>query len=100
MRQLISYDDIAGCPEAEQTQVVAPQDPSASLYSKYQKRKPKKTAHHRMHAPTVAVETMDYEDENLSEEMDEGSQELAHDDIWDDSALIEAWNAATEEYEV
>lgn len=27
------------------------------------------------------------------------SQELTHEDVWDDSALIAAWNAATEEYE-
>jgi hypothetical protein len=30
----------------------------------------------------------------------EESRELTHDEIWDDSALIDAWNAATEEYEV
>lgn len=29
----------------------------------------------------------------------EKSRELTHGEIWDDSALIEAWNAATEEYE-
>ncbi|KAJ3774835.1 hypothetical protein FB446DRAFT_786545 [Lentinula raphanica] len=28
----------------------------------------------------------------------EESRELTHEEIWDDSALIEAWNAATEEY--
>lgn len=28
------------------------------------------------------------------------SRELSHAEIWDDSALREAWNAATEEYEV
>jgi hypothetical protein len=30
----------------------------------------------------------------------EDSRELTNDEIWDDSALIDAWNAATEEYEV
>jgi len=29
----------------------------------------------------------------------EQSRELTHEEIWDDSALVEAWNAATEEYE-
>jgi len=29
----------------------------------------------------------------------EKSRELTHEEIWDDSALIEAWNAAAEEYE-
>ena len=27
------------------------------------------------------------------------SRELTHEEIWDDSALVEAWNAAMEEYE-
>jgi hypothetical protein len=30
----------------------------------------------------------------------EDSRELTHKEIWEDSALIEAWNAATEEYQV
>ena len=28
------------------------------------------------------------------------SRELTHEEIWDDSALIDAWDAANEEYEV
>jgi hypothetical protein len=31
---------------------------------------------------------------------EENSRELTYEEIWDDSALIDAWNAATEEYEV
>lgn len=34
------------------------------------------------------------------EDEDAESRELTHDEIWDDSALIDAWNAASEEYEV
>lgn len=34
-------------------------------------------------------------------EVEEGeSRELTHQEIWDDSALIDAWNSATAEYEV
>lgn len=33
-------------------------------------------------------------------EQDDESRELTYEEIWDDSALINAWNAATEEYEV
>lgn len=29
----------------------------------------------------------------------EESRELTHEEIWDDSALVNAWDAATEEYE-
>lgn len=36
------------------------------------------------------------EDENEEDE----SRELTHDEIWDDSALVAAWDAANEEYEV
>ncbi|EJD04478.1 uncharacterized protein FOMMEDRAFT_155612 [Fomitiporia mediterranea MF3/22] len=42
-----------------------------------------------------AKETQDFDDD---EEEDE-SRELTHEEIWDDSALIAAWNAANEEYE-
>ncbi|KAH7911828.1 hypothetical protein BJ138DRAFT_1149746 [Hygrophoropsis aurantiaca] len=38
------------------------------------------------------------EDGQIQEEEGE-SQELTHDEIWDDSALIDAWNSATAEYE-
>jgi hypothetical protein len=30
----------------------------------------------------------------------EDERELTHEEVWDDSALIDAWNAAQEEYEV
>ena len=46
---------------------------------------------------------MNYGEAVLDEEEDgeyQESRELTHDEIWDDSALIDAWNAATEEYKV
>ena len=48
---------------------------------------------------------MIYDDDDANgerEEREEGeeSRELTYEEIWDDSALINAWNAATEEYEV
>lgn len=39
-----------------------------------------------------------FPDTNDCEE-DEESRELTHEEIWDDSALVNAWEAATEEYE-
>jgi hypothetical protein len=43
----------------------------------------------------------DAENDNVEEEEEEEeSRELAHDEIWDDSALIAAWESATAEYEV
>lgn len=52
--------------------------------------------------PDEQGERMDYgDDENGANGLEgwEESRELTHEEIWDDSALIEAWNAATEEYE-
>ena len=40
-------------------------------------------------APSIAASRGEFEE----------SRELTHEEIWDDSALIEAWNSATEEYE-
>jgi len=45
---------------------------------------------------------MNYDDVNAEAEdgeIGEESRELTHDEIWDDSALIDAWNSATAEYE-
>ncbi|KAA1475434.1 hypothetical protein DENSPDRAFT_842206 [Dentipellis sp. KUC8613] len=38
-------------------------------------------------------------DEGAAAEEGEESRELTHEDIWDDSALIDAWESATAEYE-
>lgn len=40
------------------------------------------------------------EDEEDSEDEEDESRNLTHEEIWDDSALIAAWDAANEEYEV
>jgi hypothetical protein len=39
-------------------------------------------------------------DDAVEEEEEEESRELMHEEIWDDSALIAAWESATAEYEV
>lgn len=41
----------------------------------------------------------DEDGEIEEEEEEEESRELTHEEIWDDSALIDAWNSATAEYE-
>ncbi|TFK47925.1 hypothetical protein OE88DRAFT_1664885 [Heliocybe sulcata] len=46
--------------------------------------------------PGTSSQAMNYNDDcNAYEE----SRELTHEEIWDDRALIDAWNAASEEYE-
>ncbi|GJE94252.1 hypothetical protein PsYK624_104210 [Phanerochaete sordida] len=39
------------------------------------------------------------ENGEYAEEEEEESRDLTHEEIWDDSALIDAWNSATAEYE-
>ncbi|KIK99203.1 hypothetical protein PAXRUDRAFT_132578 [Paxillus rubicundulus Ve08.2h10] len=41
----------------------------------------------------------DYGNDGMDEEEEEESRELTHQEIWDDSALIDAWNSAEAEYE-
>ena len=48
--------------------------------------------------PGEAMVVAAQEEEFYEEE--EESRELTHDEIWDDSALIDAWNSAAAEYEV
>lgn len=38
--------------------------------------------------------------ENQEDNDEEESRDLTHEEIWDDSALVDAWNSATAEYEV
>jgi hypothetical protein len=45
-------------------------------------------------------ENDEVEDGEANETEHEESRELTYEEIWDDSALIDAWNAAAEEYEV
>ena len=70
-RSLVSYDDI-----------------TAPYVVPTKRRKRNKRS-----APLQPAE----EDEALDDTTQ--SRELTHEEIWDDSALVEAWNAATEEYE-
>ncbi|KAL5534717.1 hypothetical protein ACEPAG_1181 [Sanghuangporus baumii] len=44
-------------------------------------------------------DTLDTEDADENEDEENESRELTHEEIWDDSVLIAAWDAANEEYE-
>ena len=48
----------------------------------------------------LGAESEHAEAEEYCEEDEEQSRELTHEEIWDDSALIDAWNSAAAEYEV
>jgi|ERR1700722_390936 len=117
MRQLVSYDDIVSCPEE---QFIGPQIPSSSsLPSKKRKRSTKRFKYTLQHwdEPDIEEDTTGYDQDNTDVLPDESqvvidsheeeepseyeeSREVTHEDLWDDSALIRAWDAATAEYEV
>lgn len=75
-RPLVSYDDIT---------------------LPYQPTKPPPKKRKRIQQKSVSEEA--FADPNDYDEEEEESRELTHEEIWDDSALVNAWEAATEEYE-
>jgi len=112
MRALISYDDIS-LPQAREDlrPHVSFDNPPPS---KRRRRSSHKASQH-WDDPGCSDETMNYDedaadgcvdtpadialDDEADQELEE-SRDLTYDEIWDDSALINAWDAAMEEYEV
>ncbi|KAJ7714585.1 hypothetical protein DFH07DRAFT_934589 [Mycena maculata] len=92
-RPLISYDDIT-LPYQSPPPAVSPSDKGLRNASKRKWVNTKQQQQQPSKNGQVAAE--DDEDE---EEEDAGNRYLTQEEIWDDSALIDAWNAATEEYE-
>ncbi|KAJ3988238.1 hypothetical protein F5890DRAFT_1493147 [Lentinula detonsa] len=103
MRPVVSYDDITLPYESHSTVVQEASKVTSNKTSSSKKRK-RKSRHSAAAASGNQGKpgqnrlngTEDDEDADYLEV--EESRELAHEEIWDDSALIEAWNAATEEY--
>jgi hypothetical protein len=94
MRPLVSYDDISDY-----------QPPVSSPDRGPPSKKHKGSSHvasQQQQRTGDFEQNMTYEDEGGlgGDYEEEESRELTHEEIWDDSALIEAWDAATEEYEV
>ena len=109
-RTLVSYDDISTPQDAGFAQLGPPvpstNQPPAKKRRTHQKAPPKRV-HQHWDDPGSTGDAMNYggtaydnghgHKETYEEEE---SRELTHDEIWDDSALIDAWNSATAEYEV
>ncbi|KAJ7231286.1 hypothetical protein B0H12DRAFT_1077212 [Mycena haematopus] len=97
-RPLISYDDITlpynqpepGLPPAATN---SPSGPSRSSKKRKWSKKVSLTNQNNKAANGPTEHEADDEDE------DGDSRYLTQEEIWDDSALIDAWDAATEEYE-
>ena len=112
-RTLVSYDDLTAPRYVAPAQLGPPlpstHQPPAKRRRTHQKAPPRRTNQHVQHwddpgsnAPEVGYGNgVDVDGEYAAEEEEEEeSRELTHEEIWDDSALIDAWNSATAEYEV
>lgn len=101
MRSVVSYEDLE-----QLTATPAPGPPPAKKRKRQQnKRKSlgsQKFAHWDEPAENhdVSFTGHDYAGDLEDRAADADSRELAHEEIWDDSALIEAWDAAMDEYKV
>jgi len=92
MRPIVSYDDITLPYEPESSTQSDARIPSPRPPAKKRKRSNAKSKPHRAPGSQLAGGSTSRVD-------DDDSRELTHGEIWDDSALIDAWNAAEEEYE-
>ncbi|KAG1725551.1 uncharacterized protein EDB91DRAFT_1254692 [Suillus paluster] len=106
-RQLVQYGDLE---QSQQTNGAggsssATQSRQPPLSKKRKTRSNQKTKRSRKlaHWDDPGDNQMNYDDASVHAEdgeiEEEESRELSHEEIWDDSALIDAWNSATAEYE-
>ncbi|KAF9443621.1 hypothetical protein P691DRAFT_764119 [Macrolepiota fuliginosa MF-IS2] len=90
-RPVVSYDDITLPYDAPEK----PLPPQKKRKRSNTNSAPKKPPHH-WDDPAADQDQEDMDDDDND---NEESRELTHEEIWDDSALINAWDAAMEEYD-
>ncbi|KAG7090626.1 hypothetical protein E1B28_009728 [Marasmius oreades] len=99
MRQVVSYEDITLPYEVtanaanEVTKLNTTYSNNNQKSQSKRKRKSRNSTNRSSNRQGVLPE-----ENHETEDMDM-SRELTYEEIWDDSALVDAWNAATEEYE-
>ncbi|KAJ6573796.1 hypothetical protein DFH09DRAFT_1151105 [Mycena vulgaris] len=102
-RPVISYDDITLPYQAPPPRNPPAGSSSNGSHSKKRKWSNQKAGPQQQANKNTAATSATYPPEEEEEETGEGedaeSRYLTSEEIWDDSALIDAWNAATEEYE-
>ncbi|KAJ7604760.1 hypothetical protein B0H17DRAFT_1120781 [Mycena rosella] len=99
-RPIVSYDDITLPYQPTPPRNPPASSPSNASQSKKRKWSNQKTGQQQANqsaAPVNAPPADEDEEGDEGEDMD--SRYLTSEEMWDDSALIDAWNAATEEYE-
>jgi len=102
MRSIISYDDIAS--EAPQDLKDTRSPPKKRRKNNYNNNRGGGSGTQQRHGGGGYIRQQQGGERNPSYEKAElehsGSRDLLYEEIWDDSALIKAWDAAAEEYEV
>lgn len=116
MRPVVSYDDITTLEDSTPVQLGPPvpstNQPPAKKRKMHQKTSQRRPPQQHWDDPGSSAQVMNYQEEAAypsaphdskhaeDVEEEEESRELTYDEIWDDSALIDAWNSANAEYEV
>ena len=98
MRPLVSYDDITPPYEVNATSSLRSSRPPPSKKQKWAHPKSKQSQQGPSNT-TNNVNNRHTTASTIPAQPETAGRELTYDEIWDDSALIDAWNAATEEYE-
>lgn len=98
MRPLVSYDDLTDNKFQESDNVTfPPKKKRRTNRNSNKKNSHSATVQNHSQRDRTAVAS---KPTNSTHGLREESRQLTREDIWDDSALIDAWNAAAEEYEV
>lgn len=96
-RRIVSYDDISLPYDGPTTSSTAP--PPKKRKTGNQRAKSRAQQQQHWESPNTGPATASSTPSAALEDQTD-SRELSHNEIWDDSALIDAWDAATEEYAV
>ncbi|KAF8503942.1 hypothetical protein BU17DRAFT_58419 [Hysterangium stoloniferum] len=106
MRSLVSYDDIASqIPSEKSSSTQMPYGSPPKKKRKHNNRQGQR-GNHRDSYRGEQYEAGEYEFHATTKSkrrnygIKEESRQLTYEEIWDDSVLIQAWDAAVEEYEV
>jgi hypothetical protein len=112
VRPLVSYDDLSSPQEKRTVPPTAQPTPRPTKPPKKRKRytqqhwdEQTESRHAHVTYGEQVLEAQNVNAERTGRDVrnsvvpDEGSRELTHEEIWDDSALIDVWNTATAEYE-
>lgn len=101
----MSYDDITPHYRPAESIQTQGQPPTKKRKKNNKRSKIAQRLHHNLHekissSPHTPLDDQIVEMEEAGGEFGDECRELSHEEIWDDSSLVEAWEAAQQEYEM